>query len=89
MQGWLWSLLYSAVDLVAQKEAALDGALDELEDRQLIYEERAIPEEEYSFQHVLTQQTVYHNILRRRRTLFHREVAEALEHLYGDSLEDQ
>jgi tetratricopeptide (TPR) repeat protein len=72
---------------LAQREGALDAALAELEDRQLIYEERAIPEEEYSFQHVLTQETVYQNILRRRRMVFHRQVAEALEELYVESLE--
>jgi predicted ATPase len=76
------------VAYVTQKEAELDRALAELEDRQLIYEERAIPEEEYSFQHVLTQETVYQNILRRRRPAFHRQVAEALEALYQDSLEE-
>jgi tetratricopeptide (TPR) repeat protein len=72
---------------VTQKEAELDHALRELEDRQLIYEERAIPDEEYSFEHVLTQETVYHNILRRRRAVFHQQVAEGIERLYADSLE--
>ena len=72
---------------LAQQETELDRALAELEDRQLIYEERAIPEEEYSFQHVLAQETVYHNILRRRRVVFHQQVAEAMERLYGDNLE--
>jgi predicted ATPase len=76
------------VEQVAQKAGELDRALAELEDRQLIYEERAIPEEEYSFQHVLTQETVYHGILRRRRAVFHRQVAEALERLYIKSLDE-
>ena len=69
-------------------EAELDRALTELEDRMLIYEDRAIPEEEYSFQHVLTQQTVYQNMLRRQRAELHRQVAAAMERLYGDSLEE-
>jgi class 3 adenylate cyclase/tetratricopeptide (TPR) repeat protein len=73
---------------LAQQEVELDRALAELEDRQLIYAERAIPEEEYSFHHVLAQETVYHNILRRRRVEFHRQVAEAMEQLYGDNLEE-
>jgi class 3 adenylate cyclase/tetratricopeptide (TPR) repeat protein len=71
---------------VTQKQAELDQVLQELEDRQLIYEERAIPEEEYSFEHVLTQETVYHNILRRRRVVFHQKVAEGIELLYASSL---
>ena len=83
------------LEQVAQSDAevqstalVLDSALADLEDRQLIYEERAIPEEEYSFQHVLTRETVYHNILRRRRVDFHRQVAEAIEALYAEGLED-
>jgi tetratricopeptide (TPR) repeat protein len=64
----------------------LDRALGELEDRQLIYQERAIPEVEYSFQHALTQETVYQNMLRRHHTQMHRAVAEALERLYAENL---
>jgi predicted ATPase len=73
---------------VARQETELGRALAELEDRQLIYAERAIPEEEYSFHHVLAQETVYRNILRRRRVVFHQQVAEAMERLYGDNLEE-
>lgn len=73
---------------VTGQERELERALGELEDRALIYEERAIPEEEFSFQHVLTQETVYRNILRRRRADYHRAVAEALEELYRDSLDE-
>jgi predicted ATPase len=57
-----------------------------LEDQALIYQERVVPEEEYSFKHVLTQETIYQNILRRRRTGFHQKVAEAMESLYQDGL---
>jgi class 3 adenylate cyclase/tetratricopeptide (TPR) repeat protein len=71
---------------VAGQEEELERALGELEDRSLIYEERAVPEEEYAFQHVLTQETVYQSILRRRRAAFHRQVAEATEALYRDDL---
>jgi tetratricopeptide (TPR) repeat protein len=66
----------------------LERALWELEDQALIYQERVVPEEEYSFQHVLTQETIYQGILRRRRTVFHQQVAEAMEALYQDGLEE-
>ena len=49
----------------------MERALAELEDRQLIYQERVIPEEEYSFRHVLLQETVYEGILRSRRAGLH------------------
>jgi class 3 adenylate cyclase/tetratricopeptide (TPR) repeat protein len=71
-----------------QQEQELEGALAELEERQLVYQERALPEEEYSFHHVLTQETVYGSILRRRRAAFHQQVAEAMEALYSGGLEE-
>jgi DNA-binding SARP family transcriptional activator len=65
----------------------LDRLLWELEERGLIYQERAVPEEEYSFHHVLTQQIIYQNLVRRQRAAFHLRVAEAIEHLYREGLE--
>ena len=73
---------------VTKQEAELESVLWELEDRALIYAERAIPEEEYSFKHVLMQETVYGNILKRRRNGFHQQVAEAIEVLYQGSLDE-
>jgi class 3 adenylate cyclase/tetratricopeptide (TPR) repeat protein len=66
----------------------LNRALWELERQSLIYQERVIPEEEYSFKHVLTQETIYQYSLRRRRTVLHREAAEAIEALYPERLEE-
>jgi adenylate cyclase len=68
------------------KAAELERDLWELEEKAFIHQERAVPEAEYSFQHVLTQETVYGNILRRRRAAFHQQVAEAIEALYADGL---
>jgi DNA-binding SARP family transcriptional activator/class 3 adenylate cyclase len=67
-------------------DVALDRALWELEDRALVYQERTIPEVEYSFKHVLTQETVYHSIVRQRREAMHRRVADAIEALHGEAL---
>jgi predicted ATPase len=71
-----------------QEPAGLESALWELEDRALVYQERTIPEVEYSFKHVLTQETVYRNILHRHRQGYHRGVAEAIEVLYPDNPEE-
>jgi predicted ATPase len=70
-----------------EQGAELEQALWELEERALIYQERTLPEVEYSFRHVLTQETVYQSILRDRRQGFHRQVARALEDLYQDNLD--
>ena len=73
---------------IGRKEKELEQRLLELEDHALIYKERAIPEEEYAFKHALTQETVYQNILKKNRGTFHRDVAEAIEMLYQDSLDE-
>jgi DNA-binding SARP family transcriptional activator/predicted ATPase/class 3 adenylate cyclase len=72
----------------SQRGAGLENALRELEDYALIYQERSVPEAEYSFKHVLTQETVYRNILRRHRQGSHVRVAEAIEALYPENLEE-
>jgi tetratricopeptide (TPR) repeat protein/regulation of enolase protein 1 (concanavalin A-like superfamily) len=72
----------------AREATALERDLWELEEQALIYQERAVPEEEYSFKHVLTQETIYQNILRPRRAVFHHQVAESIEALYQDGLEE-
>jgi class 3 adenylate cyclase/tetratricopeptide (TPR) repeat protein len=73
---------------VTQSETDLDRTLWELEERALIYEGRVTPEPEYAFQHQLTQETVYRNLVRRQRETFHRQVAAAVEALYADGLDE-
>ena len=52
----------------------------------LIYQERSIPEVEYSFRHVLVQDAIYQALPARRRAPLHRQVAEALERLHAGDL---
>ena len=44
-----------------------------------------MPEEEFSFKHVLTQETIYGSLLRRQRATLHQQVGEAIERLYSAS----
>jgi predicted ATPase/class 3 adenylate cyclase len=84
-EGWKHALQVASVigrvfrrrvlERAVQQDADLEQALWELEDRALIYQERTVPEVEYSFKHVLTQETVS----------FHQRVAEAIEALYQDN----
>ena len=62
--------------------------IDELEERRLIYLERSIPEEKYSFKHVLFQESVYAGMLKRQRKTLHNEVAEAIEDIYSESISE-
>ena len=49
-------------------------------------QEHSVPEVEYAFQHVLTQQTVYDNIVSTARTVLHQKTAAAIEALDHDNL---
>ena len=54
----------------------------------MVYEERSIPEVEYAFKHALTQETTYQGILEQRRQQFHHQVAQGIEALYRDRIEE-
>jgi hypothetical protein len=73
---------------VTERNIDLERTLWELEERALIYEGRVTPEPEYAFQYQLTQEIVYRNLLCRQRQIFHRQVAEAIESLYADGLDE-
>ncbi|WP_447980760.1 ATP-binding protein [Candidatus Nitrospira bockiana] len=66
----------------------LDQHLIELQEVELIREKRQIPELEYVFKHALVQETTYASILADRRRELHRRVAECLEGLFSDRLEE-
>jgi class 3 adenylate cyclase/DNA-binding SARP family transcriptional activator len=74
-------------------EKALDTLLLDrlvaLERAQLIRERARLPEREYSFKHHLTQEAAYNSLLKRERRIYHRQVAEALERLYAERIEEQ
>jgi len=66
----------------------LRGQLHELQDYDLIRALEEALELEYIFKHVLTQETVYGTLLIRKRQKLHQRVAEALEDLYQDRLDE-
>jgi predicted ATPase/class 3 adenylate cyclase len=72
-----------------ENRAALDARLLALQRAQLIRERARLPVREYVFKHVLTQEAAYDGLLRRERRAIHRRVAEALEQLYPERIEEQ
>jgi tetratricopeptide (TPR) repeat protein len=81
------------LELVAQpaptpslSQPNLERDLWALEDRGLIYEERAVPELEYSFRHVLVQEALVRSLPGPQRAALHARVVEAMEALYHDNL---
>ncbi|MCP4536628.1 MAG: AAA family ATPase [Chloroflexi bacterium] len=74
---------------IAQEEHQLDDHLLTLQQEEMIREQARIPELEYIFKHQLTQEAAYRGLLRKERRIFHRQVAEALERLLPERIEEQ
>ncbi|UCC61498.1 MAG: tetratricopeptide repeat protein [Anaerolineae bacterium] len=89
--------LYRVLAAIAQEDrAGPEGNQRELDEHLLILQregmirERArVPELEYIFKHHLTQEAAYNSLLKRARRVFHRRVAEALEQLFPDRMDEQ
>ena len=78
----------SLLEKMVGPELDLDRALWQLEQHDLVYLDRVVPEEEYSFKHVFTRDTVYKSLLKKRRGTLHLAAAQAIEELYADRLEE-
>ena len=82
------SFYYNVLKRVIDAAIELDRELQELQGIDLIREAARQPELEFTFRHALTQEAAYRSILVKRRREYHRRVAEALETLFSDRLED-
>ncbi|MBI1925747.1 AAA family ATPase [Candidatus Poribacteria bacterium] len=71
-----------------QQAPNLDEYLSQLEEKELIYEERTVPEPEYSFKHALIQETLYRKLTSYHRQALHQKVAEGIERLYQERIEE-
>jgi predicted ATPase/DNA-binding SARP family transcriptional activator/class 3 adenylate cyclase len=67
----------------------LDMDVIKLQRAQLIREKARVPEREYIFKHVLTQEAAYSGLLKRERRTIHRKVAESIEKLYPERIAEQ
>ncbi|HEY3282297.1 MAG TPA: AAA family ATPase [Armatimonadota bacterium] len=74
------------LEAILPGKPALGTALWELESQGLVLRERVVPEEEFAFHHILTQETIYLSLLSRHRRALHQRVAEALEAREGEGL---
>jgi len=79
----------SATAAVSGKEGALNEHLLTLQREEMIRQRARVPEPEYIFKHHLTREAAYNGLLRRQRRHLHRGVAEALERLFPDRVEEQ
>jgi class 3 adenylate cyclase/tetratricopeptide (TPR) repeat protein len=81
--------LYRVLAAIAREERELDDHLLMLQREEMIRERARLPELEYIFKHHLTQEAAYNGLLKKERRVFHRRVAEALERLFPDRMEEQ
>jgi predicted ATPase/class 3 adenylate cyclase len=83
------TFLYRVLSAIAQEERELDAHLVTLQRQEMIRERARIPELEYIFKHELTREAAYGGLLKKERQAFHRQVAEALERLFPDRIDEQ
>jgi class 3 adenylate cyclase/tetratricopeptide (TPR) repeat protein len=70
-------------------EDELESALRALIAAEFLYEQELYPDAVYAFKHPLTQEVAYRSQLGERRAAVHRRVAEALEELYPEKLDER
>lgn len=74
--------------VISEASQRLDDSLDKLQQTELIHEKQAMPELEYIFKHALAQEATYENILLKRRRELHARVAQTIEMLFAERLEE-
>jgi adenylate cyclase len=80
----------SVLERIAElSEPDLAAALRALTGGEFIYQQALYPEAEYAFKHALTQEVAYGTQLADRRAHVHAAVAQAIEELYPDSLDER
>ncbi len=79
---------YRLLQHISQQERDLDRYLSDFEEKELVYEERTVPELEYAFKHAFTQEATYEGILEQHRREFHHQVAQGIERLYQERIEE-
>ena len=79
---------YDTLVSVHETTDVLDDTLPDLQRRELIREKSRRPERVYTFKHVLTQETAYSSLLMSTRRELHGKVAEHLEQVSPDRVND-
>jgi predicted ATPase len=64
--------------VAGRDEPALRAALAQLEEAELLFRSGAPPDARYTFKHALVQDTAYETLLKSRRQILHRRIADAL-----------
>jgi predicted ATPase len=79
---------YPLLAQVVEHGTEVEPILGQLADLEFVYLTALAPQREYSFKHVLTQETVYQTLLRPKREEYHERIGKAIEALYAERLEE-
>ena len=83
-RGFSYGLLRS---VAVTEDAALIAALEKLADADIVLVQGQPPDSDYRFKHALIQDAAYENLLKSRRQVLHRRVAETLRDRFADKAE--
>ena len=81
-RGFSYKLLR---DVAAMEDLPLQTALEKLADADIVLVQGLPPESDYRFKHALIQDAAYENLLKSRRQVLHRRVAEILRDRFADT----
>jgi len=73
--------------VVGRDEPTLKAALAQLVDSELVFRSGEPPDARYVFKHALVQDTAYESLLKSRRQILHRRIAETLREKFPDVVE--
>ena len=80
-RGFSYKLLKAVAGM---DNAPLEAALEKLSDADIVLVEGVLPESDYRFEHALIQDAADENLLKSRRQVLHRRVAEILRDRFAD-----
>jgi class 3 adenylate cyclase/predicted ATPase len=81
-RGFSYGLLRT---LAGMADAALQAALEQLAEADILLVQGLPPDSDYRFKHALIQDAAYENLLKSRRQVLHRRVAEILRDRFPDT----
>jgi class 3 adenylate cyclase/predicted ATPase len=81
-RGFSYGLLR---DVAGMEDAALQAALEQLAEADIVLVQGLPPDSDYRFKHALIQDAAYENLLKSRRQVLHRRVAEILRDHFADT----
>src|SRR5690242_7776426 len=75
--------------VAGRDDLALNAALGQLEEAELLMRRGTPPEASYSFKHALVQEAAYESLLKSRRQLLHKHIGDVLRDKFPDIAETE